>query len=441
MSTQKRKPRSQKAKSQKKTRSIQAFHVSPPNATREETSSSVENQDLKFIPFFRSSNNVYINDIALRARRSPTHSAILKSKATFTCGKAFKYSSGALDANGNPVIVEPDEWVKGVNNKNQSLRTVFKLATRDYINFANLYVQLIVGKNFTSVFIIDSTKVRISSDRKTALISPFWRDIVNSDEKFNEELRAGRASVVDMWDGKKDTKQKNFIIHIKQDASEFDVYGLPEHSSAYQYADAEFKTIKHNLSKLDNGFMPSVMMTFTGTPPAGTTPDKFVKGVRDNFTGEGNNDKMFIQLVDDITQKPEVFEFSGNKEGEFKEMSELASTQIVRSHRWFPELAGFSVSGKLGGSQELRNQYDLAMNGVVIPDFQEPLIELFNMVLKMAGKNYEIDIVNASPVGNSDQVDINLVLTVDERREILGYEPSTEIEVEEKDKEDGVSED
>lgn len=434
MNTQKRKPRSQKGrkKSQQKTKSIQAFHVSAPNATREETASSVENKDLKFIPFFRSSNNVYINDIALRARRSTTHSAILRSKITFTCGQAFSYSTGETD-------VTPDDWVNEVNNQRESLRDIFKMAGKDYITFANTYIEVVKSKNFTSLFAIDATKVRLSDDKKSALISPFWRDILNSNEKFDSELRAGRAKTVEMWDGKIDTKQKNFIIHIKQDASEYDTYGIPEHHSIYKWADLEYKTATYNLTRFKNGFMPSTMMTFFGTPPEGTTPTQFIEKVVDKFTDEGNNSKILAQLVDDVTQKPEIFEFSGTKDGEFLDLDRLATENIIKGHRWFPELAGIMVSGKLGGSQELRNQYDLALNTVVKPDFQEPLLNLFNTIAKIAGKPYEIGIINTPPVGISDQIDASKVLDTNEQREILGYKPSTEVEV--KEKEDGISED
>ena len=440
MSNQKkRKPRSQKGK---KPKNIKALHVSAPNATREETSISKDTKDLFFIPYFRTSNNLYVNDIALRARRSPTHSSILRSKITFTCGQSFAYSSG-IDLDGNNIAVTPDEWVNDVNSKKESLRDIFKLATTDFIKFANTYIEVVKSKNFTSVFSIDSTKVRISFDKKNALITPFWRDIKNSETRFNEEKTKGRAEVVPLWDGNINTKQKRFIIHIKQDASEYDTYGLTEHHAVYKSADLEYKTATYNLTRFKNGFMPSAMMTFFGTPPEGTTPEKFISKVVDKFTDEGNNSKILAQLVDDVSQKPEIFEFSGTKDGEFLDLDKLATQNIIKGHRWFPELAGILISGKLGGSQELRNQYDLALNTVVKPDFQEPLLRLFNLIVKISGRSFEVSVINTPPVGVSDQIKVSEVLSKDEQREILGYEPSTENkkEVEQNDQEDGFSED
>ena len=52
------------------------------------------NQDIlqNWIPFFQDSNNIYVNDLAKRARRSSTHSSIINQKITFALGKEFLFN-------------------------------------------------------------------------------------------------------------------------------------------------------------------------------------------------------------------------------------------------------------------------------------------------------------------------------------------------------------
>ena len=64
--------------------------VQTPNVTRE----NIDLKDLrsKWIPFFKGSKNVWINDLALRKRRSATHGAVLESKVTYSIGKKLLFT-------------------------------------------------------------------------------------------------------------------------------------------------------------------------------------------------------------------------------------------------------------------------------------------------------------------------------------------------------------
>lgn len=84
---QSRKPRHNSSQYAKPTPQIRAMAVSDANVTQEKQTKS--EQQTKWYPFFKDSDNCYINDLALRAKRSPTHGAILQSKAVYTAGEDF----------------------------------------------------------------------------------------------------------------------------------------------------------------------------------------------------------------------------------------------------------------------------------------------------------------------------------------------------------------
>ena len=372
----------------------------------------------KWYPFFPDSDNTYINDLALRAKRSPTHGAILQSKAVYTAGEDFIYYK-----DGKPVPFEEldskfQDWVMSVNSDNDSLHWLFGKCAYDYIYSGNTYLEAQKGKESLYLFYQDATKHRVSD--KDSYISAFWRDIKNNSSYSDSEYP---TAIVPLWDGKVDTNQKNFIIHTKNDTPEYDYYGLPENIQALKWADIEYKIAQFNLDMFKNGFFPSVAIDLFGQAPQGMTDQQYVESIKKSFTDEGNNSKMFIQLLDDPTQSAKITEFTTTRDGQFTEMQQLATQQIISSHRWFASLAGLQTAGSLGSNQQIRNEYNIALKGLIIPQFQKPLLRLFNNVVKMAGFDYELGIMNVAPVGIEDKIEPKEVLTKNEQRELLGFEP------------------
>lgn len=376
-------------------------------------------QQTKWFPFFKDSDNLYINDLALRAKRSPTHGAILQSKAVYTAGEDFLF----FDEFSEPLEFDKLDtkfkgYLKEVNADRDSLHWLFFKCAFDYIYSGNCYIEVQRGKEFTSLYYQDATKIRVSEE--TAYISAYWRDIKNN-SSYN--VKDYPVETLPLWDGKLDTKEKKFIIHFKNDTPEYDYYGLPENVQVLKWADIEYKIVQFNLDMFKNGFFPSVAMSLFGKAPEGMTDKAYVENIRDSFTNEGNNHKMFIQLLDDQAQAPVITEFTGTKEGQFEELQRLATQNIITGHRWFASLSGVMTGGQLGSNQQIRNEYNIALKGLIIPQFQKPLLRLFNDILKIAGFNVELGVMNVAPVGIEDKLEPKELLTQDEQRELLGYEP------------------
>jgi hypothetical protein len=105
------------------------------------------------------------------------------------------------------------------------------------------------------------------------------------------------------------------------------------------------------------------------------------------------------------------------------ELQRLARENIISGHRWFASLAGISTAGQLGSNQQIRNEYNIALKGLVVPQFQTPLLKCYNDLLKILGIDLELGVMNIAPVGMEDRIKPKEVLTVNEQRELLGYEP------------------
>ena len=415
-----RKPRNQrKYQPQKKVQQIKALALRDVNETQEKEQKSTK--QTPWFPFFVDSENIYINDLAKRARRSPTHGAILQSKSIYTAGQGFNYFVDGEQVPTEDVDASFLEYIKEVNGNRQSLHWMFGKSAYDYIYSGNAYIEVRKGSEFTSLFYMDASKVRISEE--TAYVSAWWHEIKNEPSISNDDYP---IETIELWNGDLETTQDHFVIHIKNDTPEFDYYGVPDHLQVLKWADIEYKIAQFNLTKLKNGFFPSVAMNIIGTPPEGMTEQAYVEKIQEKFTDEGNNSKMVIQMVDSQEQAIQVTEFTGASEGEMLQLNNTSRDMIIAGHRWFPSLAGIATAGQLGSNQQIRNEYNIALKGNVIPQYQNPLLNCYNDLLKIAGFEEEVSILNVAPVGIEDQIDPKQVLTEDEQRELLGYEPKTE---------------
>ena len=393
---------------------IQASSAGIPITTQELITEKPERISNEYVSFFDTSNNVYINDLARRARRSSTHSAILSSKLAYTIGTDFIYSDD-LKAN-------QQSWADDVNANEESLRDVFNLVSKDYITFGNAWIQSVKVGSRTNYYYIDATKVRIKTDRSAIIVSDYWREIGN-----------GKYSTKPHVEISLNKKKGTHAIQLMRHSPEYNFYGLPDYIGALNWIDVEYRIPKYNLDRFDNGFFPSALIQMFGSPPEGTTAKQYVKSMVSNFTDEANNSKIVAEMLDSPEQAAKITTFESEKQGEFEKLAEMAKVNIISAHRIPPVLAMIETAGKLGGNQQISESHNLFMNSVIIPDFQEPLLRFFNKLISVAGFKFTIEINQLNSLTLVDKINPHDVLTVNEQRELLGFEPITETETTEED--------
>lgn len=403
-------------KSQKRGKILASSHVVPPNPTRENRGEKERRS--KWVPFFRGSSNIYINDLAKRKMRSPTHSAVLKSKLVFTAGLGFIYKRNDKIIELTPKM---QEYVDNINADGESLFKVYKKVQGDYIDFGNGYPQVVkVGKRL-NIFHTDATTVRISQDKKVAYMSNFWRDITNDPLFPRKDFDIQDISLLNT--------DQEYLIHIKNYVPEYNTYGVIDHSAALKDADIEYKVSTFNLDKLENGFFPSVLIQMFGDAPDDKTAEDYANELKVNFTGEGKSRKFLLQLLEQGVEGAKIHEFKGAEEGEFTELKQLAKESIIEAHRWHPALM-MLTPGKLANSSDIRTAYEMVKN-TVIPDYRDAVIPIFQNLLQQHTlfKGVTLSIKPVVPVSAADQIDVKQIWTVDEQREETGKPPLDDMEV------------
>jgi len=156
---------------------------------------------------------------------------------------------------------------------------------------------------------------------------------------------------------------------------------------------------------------------------------KLVDGIEAKFTGMGNNHKLFVQVLRDEKLKANWIPTSKENEGEFLNLQNLAASAIVVANRWSKSLAGFATSGQLGSNQQIRQEMEYLQNTVIKPRQNLLLSRIINPFLQEISQynnaftDVTFGISNTLPVSFMGDIAVENNLTVDEKREILGYSP------------------
>ena len=194
------------------------------------------------------------------------------------------------------------------------------------------------------------------------------------------------------------------------------------------WAEMEYRIQRFNTCKFENGFMPSGLLQFFGSMTKDEAK-KLVDGIESKFTGMGNNHKLFVQVLRDEKLRANWIPTSKENEGEFLNLQNLAASAIVIANRWSKSLAGFATSGQLGSNQQIRQEMEYLQNTVIKPRQNLLLSRIINPFLKEISQynNAFVDvsfgISNTLPVSFMGDIAVENNLTIDEKREILGYAP------------------
>lgn len=404
----------------KKKNRILASSIKDPIPTRENLGRDLQDGSQKWEPFFKGSDNVYINDLARRKRRSPTHSAVLKSKLVFTKGLGLKYL-----VNGEEIKLSTAQkkYVDEINDEGESLFEVYTKVQGDYIDFGNCYFEPSKAGKRISIFHRDASTVRIGKKKWSdkAFMSSFWRDIGHDVTFPNNTYPIVDIDITG--------EEKNHLVHVKNYEPEYSTYGIVDHSAALKDADIEYKISTFNFDKLENGFFPSVLIQLFGDPPDDMTAQEYTDSLRKNFTGEGNAKKMLIQLLDNGVDGAKIHEFSGAQTGEFEMLKKLSSEAIISSHRWHPALM-MLTPGKLSNSSDIRTAYELVKN-TIVPDYRAPVLKALSKILNKTAlfTNVELGIIPLVPVSMADKIEPSEIWTVDEQRAETGKEALEDEEI------------
>lgn len=420
---------------------------------------------LDYLPFNREGELEHI--IAL-INNSPTAKAICNKVAYYTVGEGFyvrKEKSVLGDKTAQILTPEQKNILWQVLNRKNSdgdnIIDICKKVAYDYQAVGNAFVQLDVvsGFVFASHQNINFVRPFRSSDLKTRFfgVSPDWAIIpytYNRGRNTYAEAQNIPTLIKDIaayprWtDELEELEESEFgkganlselygfdkssMIMLKQYNPLMYQWGVPNWIGAKHYVELEYRIAKFNVSRFKNGLTTSGLLQLFGD----LTPEQqkeYQQAFTEKMTGTGNDFKVIFQILENPDLKANWVPFEQTYNGYFSELSEISKDRIATGFE-IPLSLVQATPGQLGNNQQIRSEFEILYRTKIYDIQQAILSHVVKPYLDTVAeterieflKGVELDFINIVPVSFAGDLDVNMLLTKTEGREILGYQPTEE---------------
>lgn len=326
------------------------------------------------------SDNLFPLALSRLARSSSTHRRIINDKADYISGKGFSVADEA---------VRTRAFVEEANSEGESLRQVLNHLAFDKALFGNAFVEVVtdMAHSFLALFHQDASRCRLAKDGQRVLLHHDWSRPTTADLKslpLYPHFAEGE-------DG-----NLHSIIHYKDYEPTFAHYGVPPYIAGLNVSTIAYKTDRWNISRLDNSFQLSGVMLLDGGVESEEEAENLVRSAQQKFAGRPGQ-VMFMVKDCDEGDSSKFVPIASSNEGDWRELHDQATTDIVIAHSWFRSLSGLDYSGGFS-SERILHEWEVALNTVIIGEQEELLEPIRNLVAAILGEDGSgLQIVNRPP--------------------------------------------
>lgn len=385
----------------------------------------------KYVPFFDNGDNFF--QILLEANLlSPTNLACVNSKTKFCIGHGWQLLDGKEDK-------ELAEWAKSVNKKGQSLNDILKGIFNNKFSCGNSFIEIVKTKvgssKYLKVFLKNYIDCRLAMPENDddipthVMVSKNFRKkgVWNiGEEKDYVEIPIYTGEKNQEW-YKDENGNEHVIIHLKNEMSGYDYYGMPSNVACLPQQILEYKMSRYNLDNFDNNLVIGGLIVLQANMSTEESR-KVAREITNSHTGDGKRGKYVILSSEHGVENSKVINFDQNKEYDYINGSKRVEEQILLSNEWSKVLID-PQSGSMGNSgKQIREIYEAKMNMVIAPEqsfviekFLKPLMQISDEWTGSKWKDYQFGIKTNPVLGISNEIDVNSVLSINEGRVALGY--------------------
>ena len=340
------------------------------------TLSSIESRD-----FWRwGSDNRLPQLLATISRRSPTHRRIINDKADYISGKGFNFDHTI------PLL---GQMVERVNGYGESLRQVLNKVAFDKSLFGNAFIEVVTDADhtFLALFHQDATHCRVAKDSQHILLHHNWDSFTKKD-----------AVVLPLYPHfeKQSDETMRAIIHYKDYEPCFSHYGVPPYIAGMNVSAIAYKTDRWNISRLDNSFQLSGMMVVDEAVDNAQDAENLVRTAEARFSGRPGQ-VLFVVKNGSDKDHSRFIPIESQNVGDWKDLHDQATGDIVVAHSWFRSLSGLDYSSGFN-SERILHEYEIALNTVILgeqAELLEPIIHAMGTILGIDCSSLEI--INRPP--------------------------------------------
>lgn len=348
----------------------------------------------------RGSDNNFPYRISDIIKRSSTLSGVINSKAEFV-------SYGDLTADKKIV----DKLINDCSALGYNYYELFKRLSLDYFSIGYAILEVVKsGKDYYFNH-VDASKVAIIDYDKKIEYFAYSSDFNDAKKEivkvpaYPEFEKVGKA-------------ERAFIMISDYNINQED-YPLPKWLGCLFDAQIESLIGQYNANQFENGVtLSSILMFDFGDTPIDYDNEEidYQTSMRNKLerqlkgTSKGRSGKSLIVPMNAGVEKPEYITYPMEKEGSYKDLQIMTENNIIKANGWYRSLAGLSIQGQLGNTNQLKNEWQLAER--LIRNVQEILIKPIFEVLDYKG---QYSFINQSPLDLIDDIDKVRTILIDEK--------------------------
>ena len=212
------------------------------------------------------------------------------------------------------------------------------------------------------------------------------------------------------------------ILFIKTEEPSNIYYPMPDYISALVDLDTDKEISRFHNSAIYNGLNPGMMVIFTGTKPSKQERTELHNSINDTYGGSDNANK-FIMVYTDGDEPPIYQQLDvSDADKKFEVLQRSINNSIISAHQMPRALANLESSQSLAGNtKELLEASNVFLQNYIIPH-QNFVLTTLNKIMKINNLN-EIQVINPNINLHTYSVkDLMGILTINELRDLLGYE-------------------
>ena len=325
-------------------------------------------------------DNLFPGALALMSRRSSTHRRIINDKADYISGKGFTF---------DPEEQLLGEFISSVNGAGESLRQVLNKLAFDKSLFGNAFLEIVtdVDHSFLSLFHHDASRCRVAKDSQHIVLHHDWAHF--------DANTAVTLPLYPLFEEQADGTLRA-MIHYKDYEPMFDHYGVPPYIAGLNVSAIAYKTDKWNISRLDNSFQLSGVMILDGGVDDEQQSERIARIAEEKFAGTPGQ-VMFVVRNGSEDDNSRFIPFVSQNDGDWKDLHDQATSDIVVAHSWFRSLSGLDYSSGFN-SERILHEYEIALNTVILAEQAELMEPIISILRDVAGIDASsLQIVNRPP--------------------------------------------
>ena len=316
-------------------------------------------------------------------------------------------------------------------NSNETLHEVLVKASFDFKLQGGFALNIVWSKDRTQiaeVYHIDVSKIRCARPDELGKTTGYYVSTDWSNTRQNKPYYVPAFNT-------NDRTSPNQILYTGLYSPNMNSYYIPDYVSCNNWALIDSRVSEFHLNNISNGFAGSFMISFANGIPTQEERFQIEQSLTDKFCSQNNSGSFVLTFSDDKTRTPEITPIStSDLDKQYLALQELLTSNICSGHRITSKtLMGLdSGNGFSSNADELNSAANFYHNTVIV-GFQNQILKVLHKIFKVNNMDMPVQFVQMKPITTKfTNQDLAAVLTPNEIREEMGYEPlDVDVEVRE----------